>query len=257
MDILQIPVLRDNYTFVLHDPQTNQAIVIDPGEAKPVANCIEYIEADLVAIWHTHHHWDHIGGNQQLLSQFPALAVYGSQVDRERLPGQQHYLSEGDILIFANRKAQVLYIPGHTQGHIAYYFPPVASDSAGDLFCGDTLFAGGCGRLLGGTAEQLWRSLTRLSQLPEQTRIWCAHEYTQNNLAFALTVEPHNEQLQKRYREVVNLRRADLATIPTYLGLEKDTNPFLRCESPEIQSRMKTEDPLKVFTRLRKAKDRF
>lgn len=257
MEIELIPALSDNYIFLLYDLEQKTAAVVDPAEAKPVLKRLQQLDLQLVAIFNTHHHYDHVGGNLQLLEYFPDLCIYGGSHDRGRIPGQHRFLEDGDRLEFAGRVGEVFYIPGHTQGHIAYYFPAVGDNQTGELFCGDTIFAGGCGRLIEGTAAQMVQSLTRLRSLPESTRIWCAHEYTLKNLAFALTVEANNPQLQQRYQQVQALRKQKIATIPSLLGIEKQTNPFLRWDTPELQQLIESNQPVTVFAHIRKLKDHY
>lgn len=257
MQIYRLPALSDNYIFLLFDPEQRVAAVVDPAEMAPVLRCLEELGAPLVAILNTHHHADHVGANTDLLQRYPNAVVYGGTEDRGRIPGQQVFLQAGDRVSFSNRTASVLFVPGHTRAHIAYYFPPNQPDEMGDLFCGDTLFAGGCGRLFEGTPAQMVSSLTKLRALPETTRVWCAHEYTLKNLEFALTVDPGNADLKQRLVEVKAARRRLEATIPSTIGLEKRTNPFLRWDSPVLQSAMKAENAIQTFTRLRGMKDRF
>jgi hydroxyacylglutathione hydrolase len=252
MRILQLPALRDNYIYLLYDPETATAAVVDPAVAEPVLDKLAELGAELVAIFNTHHHHDHVGGNRQLLERYPRAAVYGSQADRGRIPGQTVELRAGETVEFAGRQATVLFVPGHTRGHVAYYFP-----ESGDLFCGDTLFAGGCGRLFEGTPAQMVGSLDQLRQLPEATRVWCAHEYTLNNLRFALTVDGDNPDLQARYQQVAALRQAGSPTVPSTIGEERRTNPFLRWDQPALQAATGVLDPVQVFARLRGMKDRF
>jgi hydroxyacylglutathione hydrolase len=252
MRILQLPALRDNYIYLLYDPETATAAVVDPAVAEPVLDKLAELGAELVAIFNTHHHHDHVGGNRQLLERYPRAAVYGSQADRGRIPGQTVELRAGETVEFAGRQATVLFVPGHTRGHVAYYFPV-----SGDLFCGDTLFAGGCGRLFEGTPEQMVGSLDQLRQLPEATRVWCAHEYTLNNLRFALTVDGDNPDLQARYQQVAALRQAGSPTVPSTIGEERRTNPFLRWDQPALQAATGVQDPVQVFARLRGMKDQF
>lgn len=257
MKTYRLPALSDNYIFLLHDPQQNVAAVVDPAEARPVLQKLAELEAPLVAIFNTHHHSDHVGGNQTLLKHFPNAVVYASETDRGRIPGQQVFLKEGDRVPFGDRTAEVLFVPGHTRGHIAYYFLPLTVAEPGDLFCGDTLFAGGCGRLFEGTPAQMVDSLSKIRQLPDQTRVWCAHEYTLNNLKFALTVDAHNPSLQRRFAEVQRMRQQLEATVPSDLGMEKQTNPFLRWDEPNLLNTTKTQDPIQSFAQLRGMKDRF
>jgi len=257
MQVSLLPALSDNYIFLLHDSEQNIAAVVDPAEAQPVLRRLEALGAQLVTIFNTHHHMDHVGGNQQLIQRFPGVQVYGGAQDRGRIPGQQVFLQEGDKVEFAGRVGEVFFVPGHTKGHIAYYFPPTTHAQTGELFCGDTLFAGGCGRLFEGTPTQMLNSLTKLRALPDHTRVWCAHEYTQKNLQFALTVDSENRDLQTRYAEVQDVRRRKQATVPSFLGVEKRTNPFLRWEEPALQAAVKSQEPIQTFSRLRGMKDQF
>lgn len=257
MQIHRLPALSDNYIFLLHDPEQQVAAVVDPAIAPPVLQCLQELGANLIAIFNTHHHSDHVGGNSELLRHFPDAVVYGGTVDRGRIPGQQVFLQEGDRVAFANRMAEVLFVPGHTKAHIAYYFPPVQAGEPGELFCGDTLFAGGCGRLFEGTPTQMIESLTKLRQLPDQTRVWCAHEYTLKNLQFAQTVDGYNPDVQRRLAQVQTMRQQAEATVPSLLSLEKQTNPFLRWDQPALQQAAKSQDPVQTFARLRGMKDHF
>ncbi|MGL5794195.1 MAG: hydroxyacylglutathione hydrolase [Waterburya sp.] len=257
MEIKRLPVLTDNYVFVLFDPQQKVAAVVDPAVAEPVLNYLAEIDAQLIAIFNTHHHFDHVGGNQKLIQSFPNLCVYGSAADRGRIPYQKVFLNEGDTVQFANRTGQVFFVPGHTRGHIAYYFPPITPEDTGELFCGDTIFAGGCGRLFEGTPAQMVESINKLRQLPDNTRVWCAHEYTLNNLKFALTVDQENADLQTRYQTVKQSRSEGIATVPSLLGIEKQTNPFLRWDTPALQATANMTEPARVFGRIRGMKDKF
>lgn len=257
MQIHRIPVLQDNYIFLLHDPNRQIAAVVDPAESEPVLQKLQELPAALVAIFNTHHHGDHVGGNSKLLHHFSNLVVYGGAEDRGRIPGQQVFLQEGDRITFGERIAEVIFVPGHTRAHIAYYFPAVQGEDYGELFCGDTLFSGGCGRLFEGTPTQMVHSLSKLRSLPDQTRVWCAHEYTLKNLQFALTVDQHNEALQKRFAQVKSMRQRLESTIPSWLGEEKQTNPFLRWDQSHLQSRTNSTDPIQTFARLRGMKDQF
>ena len=256
MNIYRLPVLSDNYIFVLHDPDQNIAAVVDPAESKAVLNKLEELGAPLVAIFNTHHHSDHIGGNSGLLKKFPEAIVYGGEKDRDRIPHQQVFLKAGDRVKFGDREAEVFFVPGHTYAHIAYYFKQTG-DQGGELFCGDTLFAGGCGRLFEGTPTEMLNSLDQLRQLPDDTRVWCAHEYTLGNLKFALTVDGDNSDLQERMVMATAMRSRGEATIPTTIGLEKRTNPFMRWDFPAIQRSAGTEIGDRVFAKIRGQKDNF
>jgi hydroxyacylglutathione hydrolase len=275
VQIYRIPALRDNYIFLLYDRQHRQAAVVDPAEPWPVLAQLKTLRAQLVAIFNTHHHGDHVGANLDLLAAFPQAVVYGGAGDRGRIPGQQVYLEDGDSVEFAGHTAQVLFLPGHTRAHIAYYFAPsnlletghpgqpatpsnpAPLGSAGDLFCGDVLFSAGCGRLFEGTPAQMLQSLNRIRQLPPTTRIWCAHEYTQTNIRFALSVDPHNVNLQAQAQWVDQCRRGHQPTIPAILGVEQQVNPFLRWDDPALQQAMATEDPVETFSRLRQKRNDF
>lgn len=257
MQVYRLPALSDNYIFLLHDPVQQVAAVVDPAEAEPVLDCLEQLQVDLVTIFNTHHHSDHVGGNQKLLQKFPQAVVYGGAEDRGRIPGQQVFLKEGDRVQFADLTGEVLFVPGHTRAHIAYYFPPTPHHATGELFCGDTLFAGGCGRLFEGTPAQMMQSLSKLRTLPDDTRVWCGHEYTLKNLQFALTVDSQNSDLQYRFTEVETARQNSEPTIPSSLGLEKRTNPFLRWDSPDLIVAINNQDPIQAFARLREMKDQF
>ncbi|MBD2627083.1 hydroxyacylglutathione hydrolase [Trichormus variabilis] len=257
MQVIRLEALSDNYIFLLHDPQQNIAAVVDPAEAEPVLQQLAQLKAELVAIFNTHHHDDHVGANQQLMQKFPQLVVYGGVEDRGRIPGQQVFLEQGDRVQFSDRTAEVFFVPGHTRAHIAYYFPPVTALETGELFCGDTLFAGGCGRLFEGTPAQMVDSLSKLRALPDNTRVWCAHEYTLSNLRFALTVDSDNSDLQKRYDQVKVMRDHQEATIPSLLEIEKLTNPFLRWDKPSLQLAANSNEPIQTFARIRGMKDKF
>lgn len=257
MQVFRLPVLSDNYIFLLYDNKQNIAAVVDPAQAKPVLDKLQELKAELVAIFNTHHHSDHVGGNQKLIEKFPQLTVYGGSSDKGRIPGQLVFLEDGDRVSFSNRTADVLFVPGHTRAHIAYYFPPENSEETGELFCGDTLFAGGCGRLFEGTPAQMVNSLSKIRALPDNTRVWCAHEYTLNNLKFAVTVDGKNSKLQKRFEEVKAHRSRNEATVPSLLGVEKHTNPFLRWEETALQSAANSSDSVQTFSRIRGMKDTF
>ncbi len=257
MEILRIPVLSDNYIFLLLDLERKIAAVVDPAEAAPVLALLRHHQVQLVAIFNTHHHSDHVGGNKELIAAYPDVRVYGGAEDRGRIPGQQLYLTDGDRVEFGDRTGEVFFIPGHTRAHIAYYFPPAENDVPGELFSGDTIFAGGCGRLFEGTPAQMVGSMTKLRQLPDNTRIWCAHEYTLSNLKFAVTVDPENQELQQRLVDVTAARQNLIPTVPTSLGIEKRTNPFLRWDVAAIEASVASDDAIETFARIRGRKDQF
>jgi len=257
MQIYRLPALSDNYIFLLYDPARNVAAVVDPAQAEPVLERLKELGANLVAIFNTHHHADHVGGNASLLKQFPDAIAYGGAEDRGRIPGQTVFLEEGDHVSFAERSAKVFFVPGHTRAHIAYYFEPDGPDEIGDLFCGDTLFAGGCGRLFEGNPSQMVTSLGKLRALPDNTCVWCAHEYTLKNLEFALTVDNSNVALHDRFAQVKAARSRSEATVPSTIGIEKQTNPFLQWDNARLQSTVKAQDPIQTFARLRGMKDHF
>jgi hydroxyacylglutathione hydrolase len=225
-----IPVLNDNYIFLLQ--RQGQAVVVDPAVAEPVIAALEQQGLELVAILHTHHHSDHIGGTPGLLARWPGAAVLASRDDLLRIPLQTKGVGDGDSFELLGEPVQVIAVPGHTRSHIAFHLPV-----AGHLFCGDTLFAGGCGRLFEGSATEMHESLQRLAQLPAVTRVWCAHEYTQANLRWAAAVvaptDPCAGNIKARLTAVVAARARGEATIPSSVELERATNLFVRATSPE------------------------
>ncbi|MEM7555049.1 MAG: hydroxyacylglutathione hydrolase [Cyanobacteria bacterium P01_A01_bin.84] len=257
MQVIRLEALSDNYIFLLHDSERKIAAVVDPALPEPVLSKLRDIGADLIAIFNTHHHFDHVGGNQKLMEIFPNVKVYGGNEDRGRIPGQQVFLKSGDRVKFGDREASVFFVPGHTRAHIAYYFPPQVPGETGELFCGDTLFAGGCGRLFEGTPAQMVSSLGKLRALPNNTRVWCAHEYTLKNLKFAISVDRNNADLHQRFEQVKSDRSEGKATVPSLLEIEKLTNPFLRWEQPALQSATNSTEATQTFARLRGMKDNF
>lgn len=253
LDIVQIPVLNDNYVYLVHEPTTGATAVVDPAVTEPVFAELERRGWALTHILNTHHHMDHVGGNLEIKDKTGCVVV-GPRADRDRIPGIDIEIGEGDSYFLGAAETKVFDVPGHTRDHIAYWFAD--SDA---LFCGDTLFALGCGRLFEGSPAQMWTSLSKLLDLPDDTRIYCAHEYTESNGRFALSVEPENSALQSRMQQVLNLRAAGRPTVPSTLGEEKQTNPFLRPTSPNLQTRIGLEgaDPVSVFARTRALKDTF
>jgi hydroxyacylglutathione hydrolase len=250
--IRQILVLKDNYVYLLHDPETKATAAVDPSVAPPVLDALQREGWRLTHILNTHHHNDHTGGNNELKAA-TGCTIVGPRADRERIPGIDVALGEGETYKLGSDEARVYDVPGHTRGHIAYWF----KDSRA-LFCGDTLFLMGCGRLFEGTPEQMWRSLSKLKALPPETRVYCGHEYTQANARFALTVEPDNRALIARGERVNALRAAGQSTIPGNLGEELATNPFLRADLPALQAEAGAPgDAVATFASIRRRKDNF
>jgi hydroxyacylglutathione hydrolase len=251
--IHRIPARTDNYLWLAHELDTDTVAIVDPADAEPViAKCGE-LGLHLTHILNTHHHGDHIGGNLALKAYYDCVII-GPAADRDRIPGIDIAVGEDDTVALGTETARVFDVPGHTRGHIAYWF---ANSDA--LFCGDTLFALGCGRLFEGTPAQMWNSLSKFAALPDSTRVYCAHEYTQANARFALTVDPNNKALRKRAAEIDRLRAEDTPTVPSTLGEERATNPFLRAEDPGLKAAigLTTADPVAVFAETRKRKDNF
>lgn len=254
LQVHQFPCLADNYGYLIHDPSAKVTAAIDTPEVEPILQALEHKGWALTHILNTHHHFDHAGGNLALKEKWPDIAIVGAAADAERIPGITVKLADGDSYPFGRFKAEVFDVSGHTIGHIAYYFPAAAK-----LFCGDALFALGCGRLFEGTPAQMWASLSKLKALPEATQVYCAHEYTQANAAFALTVEPQNAALVQRCKDIDALRAAGKPTVPTSIGLEKATNPFLRPDSAALQAnlQMPGAELVEVFAETRRRKDSF
>jgi hydroxyacylglutathione hydrolase len=222
-----VPCLQDNYAYLLHEPGKTTAAVVDASEAEPVLAALEQLGLSLGAILATHHHPDHVGGNAELVRRFPGVAVYGSAHDKGRIPAQTAFLSDGEGIDVLGTRFRCLLVPGHTLGAVAYY-------GEGSVFTGDTLFAAGCGRLFEGTAAMMYESLNRrLGELPDETRVYCGHEYTANNLRFAAHIEPENVAVKERAQKVAELRARGAPSIPSTLAEERATNPFLRCGSAE------------------------
>ena len=257
MEIVTIPCLQDNFAYLLICPNTGEAAVIDPSEADPVRKELNRQNVKLTAILNTHHHWDHVGGNKELKCDFPELKIYGHFSDRGRIPEQTQFLEDGDQVIFGKQTGSFLHNPGHTSGAITYLFGKTA-------FTGDTLFAAGCGRLFEGTPNQMHDSLNnRIGKLPDYTELYFGHEYTEKNLLFALSVEPGNMGLNKKLADIKIRRSSGKFSTPTTIAEEKQTNPFLRCNSDEIKGFVNSSDPdndlteKEVFRTLRELKDVF
>lgn len=248
-----VPVLEDNYCFVLGDAQTGRAAIVDPPVVDPVLEVARRRGWEIETIVATHHHPDHVAGIDGLKEACSAATVYGPAAEAGAIPGLDRSLEEGDRLELAGVVYSVLETPGHTAGHISLY-----SEDAAVLFCADTLFVLGCGRVFEGTAEQMWASLEKLRALPDETRVYCGHEYTLSNARFARSIDPENRALEERARAMEELRAADRPTIPARLGDEKATNPFLRCDDPDFARSLALEgrSAAEVFGEIRRRKDR-
>lgn len=250
-----VPCLKDNYAYLLVDETRRTAAIVDPSEEPPVTAAAAAHGLEITAIACTHHHWDHVGGIEDLLKRHPGIPVYGFVSDRGRIPGQTRFLEDGATLELAGATAAILHIPGHTLGAIAYHF---AQDAA--VFTGDTLFLSGCGRMFEGDPEMMSGSLARLARLPPDTRVYCGHEYTASNLRFARHLEPDEPAIAARIAEVEATRSAGGPTVPGRLSDELATNPFLRPQSKAIRRALGLSDAAsvaEVFGAARKAKDDF
>ena len=247
--ITPIPAFEDNYIWLISNRR--HAVVVDPGDAKPVIAYLEQHQLQLDAILVTHHHADHIGGVDALLAHHPCK-VYAPAKESYSFAHQPVADQQTIALPHLELTLEVIGVPGHTLGHVAYY-------GANSLFCGDTLFGAGCGRLFEGTPSQMFDSLQKLAQLPAETAVYCTHEYTEHNLKFALTLEPNNADLIDRVEQTKSLRAAHQPSLPSSMGLELRTNPFLRCHSAEIAEKigLKGGELIEIFTAIRQARNQF
>ena len=260
MRVIPVPQLADNYAYLIVDDASRTAGVVDVAEAAAVEAAARSAGVKLEAILSTHHHFDHVGGNADLVTALrpDVPRVYGYKGDASRIPELTHGLDDGEEFTLGTLGARAIFIPAHTRGHLAYYFP---SERA--VFTGDTLFAAGCGRLFEGDAAQMKASLARLASLPDDTDVYCGHEYTQKNLEFAATLEPGNREVAERRRLVDDLRAKGRPSVPTTIAVEKLTNPFLRSGSPELRASVKrrmpsvADDDVAIFAATRKLKDEF
>ncbi|WP_447728213.1 hydroxyacylglutathione hydrolase [Sphingomonas koreensis] len=225
IEVVRIPALSDNYIWLAHDEASGETIVVDPAQAEPVLAAAEARGWTIDAIWNTHWHPDHTGGNAAI-KEATGCTVIAPAAEAAKIPTADRLVAEGDVVTLGAHVASVLEVPAHTAGHIAYYLPEDAT-----VFVGDTLFAMGCGRLFEGTAEQMFANMQRLAALPGDTTVYCAHEYTQSNGRYALVAEPDNAALAARMAEVDTMRAQGLPTVPTTIALERATNPFMRAGS--------------------------
>ena len=251
-EIVQLPCLDDNYCSLIHHSESGQTAVVDTPDGEEIIAQLEQRGWQLTHILTTHHHWDHIGGHEQLKRRYNCTIV-APQKNRQAIPDVDHWVQGGEQIAFADMAFEVIATPGHTLGHVVYYAPALAA-----VFVGDTLFSMGCGRLFEGSAQQMWDSISRIMQLPPQTMVYCGHEYTQANADFALTIEPQNPDLLRRIEDVRALRAEGRPTVPTALSLEMATNPFMRAAEPTVQQSlmMLGQEPSKVFAEIRLRKDR-
>lgn len=253
IEVIPVPALEDNYAYLIADRGNGRAVAVDPSEAAPVRAALEREGLELAAIWCTHHHWDHVAGVAELAR---GLEVIGSAYDAKerRIPGQSRGLGDGEALDFGGVRWEILEIPGHTLGAIAFF-------GGGHVMTGDTLFLAGCGRVFEGTMAQMRASLAKLRALPDETRVWCGHEYTEKNLEFAHAIDPGEPAIATRLEQVRATRAEGRPTVPGTISEEKRINPFLRWESPALRAfaagRGAAEDDDQVFARLREAKDAF
>jgi hydroxyacylglutathione hydrolase len=237
VEIARVPVLNDNYVWLVHDEASGETAAIDPAVAQPVLDAAAARGWRITQIWNTHWHPDHIGGTAEIKAA-TGCKITAPAAEAGKIPTLERAVREGDKVSLGGIEAEVLEVPAHTAGHIAYHLP-----SEKVVFVGDTLFAMGCGKLFEGTAEQMYGNMKRLEALPADTKVYCAHEYTLANARFAVTVEPDNEDLQRRFAEVVAAREAGEATVPTDIGLERATNPFMRASSiAELAERRAAKD---------------
>ena len=227
LKIEQIPCLNDNYGYLVHDEDSGLTASIDTPDGNTIAGRAATLGWKITHIFNTHHHFDHVGGNEFLKEKF-GVSIIGPKADEERIPGIDQAVSDGETFKFGAHDVKVLHTPGHTKGHCAYYI-----DACQSIFVGDTLFALGCGRLFEGTPAQMFDSLAKIAALPETTAVYCAHEYTLSNGAFALSIDPDNADLQDYMREAQDLRKKGLPTVPTTIAREKLANPFVRASTPQ------------------------
>jgi len=255
MKVHQFPALSDNFGYLLHDERTGATAAVDTPDEGAIEAALRETGWTLSHVLNTHHHADHTGGNLGLKKRYPECTIIGPAADAERIPGIDVGAEDGSTHQLGSVSFIVMHVPGHTRGHCAFYFP---TENA--AFVGDTLFSLGCGRLFEGTPEQMHHSLQQLCALPDDTLLYCAHEYTESNARFAITLEPGNPELQHRVAEVKRLRAENKATVPTTLSMEKATNPFLRAHSAELRQSLGMGPEARdvdVFAAARKRKDNF
>jgi len=253
--VISIPALGDNFIY-LYPYDNNNALAVDPGDYSPVTEALQKYNLNLTAILATHHHWDHIGGIAELKKR-TGCKVIGS--DKQRIPGIDEIVEDGQIITVGDTKIQTIATPGHTHTAVCYYLPASNENDAGILFTGDTLFIGGCGRLLECNAQTMWDSLQKIAALPNETLIYCGHDYTLENYRFALEIEPHNKAVNNRLNEIKQKQQHGEFTVPSTISQEKQTNIFLRAATPEIKNalNMPRAGEVEIFAELRRRKDIF
>ncbi len=257
MAIIAVPQLSDNFAYLVIDDDSRECGVVDCAEAAKVLEEVKRQRVNLTTVLSTHWHYDHVGGNKDLLAAMPGLKIYGARAENGRIPGLTNPIDDGDEVRVGNLRARAIGIPAHTNGHVAYYFPTLRA-----VFSGDTLFIAGCGRLFEGGAATMVQSLGKLAALPDDTKVYCGHEYTVKNLEFALTLEPHNRALADKYQWAVRQRGEGKWTVPSTIGEEKQFNPFLRTDSPELRASVARiapglSDRVAIFAKVRELKDHY
>lgn len=249
--VIVVPCLSDNYAYLVHLEGSKDAIVVDASEAAPVETALAKHGLELVGILATHHHYDHVGGNEELASGRAGLPVWGTTYDKRRVPGLTRTVEDGEEAEIAGMQVRCLTVPGHTLGAVAY----VIGDA---VFTGDTMFIAGCGRLFEGTPAQMHDSLShKLGKLPDATRVFCGHEYTVSNAKFAATLEPDNAAVAKLLSDAETARSRGEPTVPSTMGAEHTYNPFMRVAEPVLQQKYGSDDPAVVLGKVRSAKDSF
>ncbi len=257
MRVVPVPVLSDNYSYLVIDEAERTAAVVDCSEVEPMLAAAQAEGVTITAVLSTHHHYDHVGGNEEIAGRIP-VRVYGNADDDGRIPALTDGVREGDTVHVGQLEARVIYVPAHTSGHIAYYFEEQRA-----VFTGDTLFAAGCGRLFEGDPEQMMNSLAKLNTLPEATKVYAGHEYTVKNLEFAYLLEPRNKAIADKLAWARARRREGQPTLPSTIGSERNTNPFLRSKNQELRAAIferfpdLEDDEVEVFGATRRLKDEF
>ena len=253
--VITIPARGDNFMY-LYPCGEAKAVAVDPADSPPILKLLQKLELKLAVILVTHHHWDHTGGVAELKERTGCEVIGG---DRQRIPGIDRVVSDGQRLTIADTEIQVIATPGHTRSSVCYYVSPAGGNANGILWTGDTMFTGGCGRLLECDAQTMWDSLTKLSRLPDDTLVYCGHDYAEEDYEFASGIEPDNEAVRQRLDEIREARAAGTHTVPSTMLGERTTNPFLRADTPELRAAvgMPNAKPVGVFAELRRRKDMF